>query len=262
VDLRENLKASGWRQGVVLQADSKGYIQSGRKEIGYLVLSQTCDCLSPDFEKEPCFEVLPLKKIKQPNSSAYTKRIGPRHIRFLVTQNGVEVWVEAQMHKIQFVARTFHDELSFNTDITLSEECLRDVINWRAAKYTRTAFPDSFENIFRDDEFLTGFTDLVEEEHPLIDSLLIKISPFKEIDSSVEEYEIELRLMILPETALQEKSLEKLDRLAIRIETYLDKHSLFDTPKCFVKSYEDMNLFESRFFHDFTRYDYLSFGEE
>ena len=57
--LRHELKDAGWKQGVILQPEG---ISDDKDTIGFLVISQTCDCINPNFVKEPYLELLPLKK--------------------------------------------------------------------------------------------------------------------------------------------------------------------------------------------------------
>ena len=258
---RTQLLAEGWQQGVILDPSSKN-IEPVRKALGYLVLSQTCDCLTESAE-EKFFEVLPLRTAKKPNARQYRRRISPRIIRFAISHDGEECWVEAKMSDIQWIPREKHADYIFSKTLNIGGS-LNDVISWRASKYTRTAFPDAFENVFRDPVFLDGFTTLIEEQDTQIDALLINIDPFDRdiVNFTEEQYEIELRLMILPELCGDAKILNKLEDLALRIEAYLDQSEAFRAPQCFVVSYEDMNLYERAVFSDFTRYDYLSFGED
>ena len=95
----------------------------------------------------------------------------------------------------------------------------------------------------------------------VIDSLLISISPFDEIDEG-DCYEMQLHLLVVPNVMGQSDILESLKSAAVAIEKLFATSSAFDSPKCTVTSLDKMTLWKARKFLDFSRYDYLSFGKE
>lgn len=260
-DLRQRLIDAGWRQGVVLLPGPllpAGSSAAG-ETMGFVVLSQTCDCLNPDFSKEPHLELLPLEKIGgQPDSSLKNGR-NPRQIQFQIQESGQEIWVNARIADIFPVNRQHQERLALSQDCSLTRATLEDLIHWRAQRYVRTAFPDSFETAFL--PISKKFGKLVSRQEQHIDSLLISLSPFEEIGEG-ECYEMQLRLMVNPLVMGQPTVVAQLKEMAEKIEKLFGTSSWFESPQCSVSGLNEMTLWEARNFWDFTRYDYLSFGQD
>ncbi len=254
-DLRQILIDKGWRQGVIVSPGHFGHQDS----IGCLVLTQTCDCINPDFQKEPHLELLPLEKLTENPNSQLKNGKNPRQIHFQIQENGREIWVSAKIADIFQFDRAEHTSLTFASYYTLSRSSLDRLIHWRAQRYLRTAFPDSFELAFR--SFAEHFRKKIENHESKIDSLLISLLPFKELEDG-DRYEIQLHLMVTPLIMAQPETVQALQGLSKEIEQLLAESPAFDSYSCSVACLDEMNLWDARKFVDFTRYDYLSFGIE
>ena len=136
---------------------------------------------------------------------------------------------------------------------------LSDLILWRAQRYLRTAFPDSFENAFY--PLHKTFGKEVAKCEGDIESILISILPFEELEDE-ERYEIQLHFMVTPNVMRQLESMQGLKHLSENIQKLFADSPEFDAPICSVTCLDEMNLWEARKFIDFSRYDYLSFGKE
>ena len=263
-DLRERLIAAGWKQGVILDPRSlqEAGIEGADGAMGFLVLTQTCDCINPDFEKEPYLELLPLvprsTKSGRPDR-AYENGINPREIHFWITLNGERICAVSRIRDIQLIQRHGIEAFQFSAEIGISREEIDDIIEWRAARYSRTAFPEAFETAFR--SIKTGFNEIIVRNESAIESLLIRISPFEEIGQD-DCYEIQLHLMVTPSVMGKPELVETLKRAAEEIEELFARCDAFGTMECAVTSLDKMSLWESRKLLDFSRYDYLSFGKE
>ena len=263
-DLRERLIAAGWRQGVILEPGSlqAADIAVAGDEIGFFVLTQTCDCINPDFEKEPYLELLPLvlrgTKKGKPDPDFENGR-NPREIHFWITLNGDQKCVVSRIKDIQLIKRKSIEGFRFSEDIGISREEVDDIVEWRAARYSRTAFPEAFETAFR--SIKEGFTEIIGKNQSAIESLLIKISPSGEIEEG-DCYEIRLHLMVEPTVMGQAEVIESLEGSAKQIEELFSTCGAFGTTECAVSNLGEMTLWEARGLLDFSRYDYLSFGKE
>ena len=263
-DLRERLIAGGWKQGVILEPASlqqAGVARNG-DAVGFLVLTQTCDCINPDFGKEPHLELLPLllRKTRRGNPDPdYENGRNPREIHFWITLKGEQKCAVAQIKEIQLAEREMIEVFRFSEEIVISREAIDDIIEWRAARYSRTAFPESFEMAFK--AITANFGDIIARHESVIYSLLISISPFAEIEEG-DCYEIELHLMVTPSVMGQPETIEALKNSAREIEELFATSPFFDSPKCSVTCLGEMNLWDARKLLDFSRYDYLSFGKE
>jgi hypothetical protein len=263
-DLRERLIAAGWKQGVILEPSSLQ--QNGIKVVGgamgFLVLTQTCDCINPDFEKEPYLELLPLlpreTKKGKPDPD-FENGINPREIHFWITLKGERKCVVSRIKDIQLIKRHGIEALRFSEGIGISREEIDDIIEWRAARYSRTAFPEAFETAFR--AIKEGFNEIIIRNESAIESLLIQISPFEEIYEG-DCYEIQLHLMVTPSVMGKPEMIETLKRSAKEIETLFATCDAFTSTECAVTNLDEMSLWKARKLLDFSRYDYLSFGKE
>ena len=254
-DLRQNLIDAGWRQGVILEPDGFGADDA----CGMLVLNQTCDCINPDFEKEPYLELLPLERIADGPDPALMNGRNPREIHFQVLERGSELWVRAKVSRIHQHERRNLDQLRFAPELTVSPGTLDDLIQWRAERYSRAAFPDAFERAFG--KFSKKFGRIVSRHENDIDSLLVALSPWGEVVED-EPYEIWIRLMVTPEVFGQPGRVKPLQEACSRIEELFAASPWFECLECAVVSLAKMSLWDKRRFMDFTRYDYLSFGQE
>ena len=254
-EVRRALKDAGWQQGVILAPGPFAHPNAS----GFLVLNQTCDCLNDDFVKEPYLELLPLVKLTSQPDSRLKGGQNPRQIHFEIEENGVNIWVSAGIAEIIQFGRAEHASLAFARGFALSESALEDLILWRAQRYLRPAFPDSFENAFR--PLAKNFGKEIAKCEGDINSLLISILPFEELKDE-ECYEIQLHFMVTPSVMRQPESMQVLKSLSEKIQSIFADSPKFDFPQCQVTSMDEMSLWSARNFLDFSRYDYLSFGKE
>jgi hypothetical protein len=254
-EVRQALKDAGWRQGVILAPGPFAHPNAS----GFLVLNQTCDCLNDDFLKEPYLELLPLMKLTNKPDSRLKDGQNPRQIHFEIEENGVNIWVSASIANIFQFDRAEHASLTFAGGFALSKSSLEDLIFWRAQRYLRPAFPDSFEDAFR--LLSKNFGREIAKCEGYIDSLLISILPFEELKDE-ECYEIQLHFMVTPSVMRQPESMQVLHSLSENIQRLFAGSSKFDSPRCEITSLDEMSLWSARNFLDFSRYDYLSFGKE
>jgi hypothetical protein len=263
-ELRQRLIAGGWKQGVILDTSSleKAGVTGLEDSIGYLVLTQTCDCINPDFVKEPHLELLPLMlrntKKGRPDPN-YENGKNPREIHFWITFHGEQKCVVSRIKDIQLVNREAIEDFRFSENILISPGCIDDIIEWRAARYSRTAFPEAFETAFR--AISERFGEIIERHESTIDSLMISISPPGEIVEG-DGYEIHLHLMITPAVMGQPEATEALKKSAKELEELFTTCSAFAFAECKVSNLDDLTLWKARTLLDFSRYDYLSFGKE
>lgn len=187
-EVRQALKDAGWRQGVILAPGPFGHADA----FGFLVLNQTCDCLNDDFVKEPYLELLPLVKLTSQPDSRLKGGQNPRQIHFEIEEKGGNIWVSASIAEIIQFDRAEHASLVFAGGFSLLKSALEDLILWRAQRYLRPAFPDSFENAFR--PLAKNFGKEIAKCEGDINSLLISILPFEELKDE-ECYEIQLHFL-------------------------------------------------------------------
>lgn len=256
-ETRQKLIDAGWRQGVILEP--AGVLADRGDCIGFLVLTQTCDCINPSFEKEPHLELLPLKEISGKENRQFANARNPRQIQFQIEENGEKKWVEAKISEIFNFARQDHEELTVSSQFSMTPLNLDDLVVWRAARYIRTAFPDKFVQAFS--SLSKQFSKKVKRSESLIDSLLISLDPFEEIAEG-DFYELQVSLLVDPLVMGVQENASILKDLAIELKKILAASPHFHEPQCAVRSLKDMSLYDRRQYLDFTDYDYLSFGSD
>lgn len=254
-ELRQRFIDAGWCQGGVVEPGAFGHAEA----CVFLVLNQTCDCINPKIENEPWLELLPLVKLTGKPDSRLKNGKNPRQIHFKIRENGKEVWVGARIAEIIQFDRSEQLSLRIASDFMLPQAVLEDLIQWRAERYLRTAFPDGFENAFR--PLTDRFAKAIGAHERKIDSILISLTPFAELEDG-ESYEIVMHLMIEPAVMARTADVEALGNVASALRSVLEASPAIASAACHVNSLDMMTLWEAKRFLDFTRYDYLSFGQD
>lgn len=260
--LREQLIERGWGQGVILDPDA--IAPKHNDVVGYLVLTQTCDCINSSFDKEPHLELLPLKEVTGNPDKSIANGRNPRMIQFQIHRGGQNYWVEATISEIITVPRSAHESYHFSALLEIGSS-LDAIIAWRVARYARTAFPETFVGSFRaiSSKFGKRIERLIKskEDDQFIRSLLLSLEPFDDLEEG-DVYEFQLLLVVHPNVLGAEGNAQELKLLAEDLTKILEKVERFYEPECRVISMKDMTLLQREAYLDFTHYDYLSFGEE
>jgi hypothetical protein len=254
---REALIAAGWRQGAVIDRE---HASPDHPAGHFVILNQTCDILNGSLSAEPTVELLPLflKPGKNKPDPNLANGFNPRKIDFEVTLHGKAKWHSANIGGLVFLPREKLLECLPSGAATVEAGTLASLLNWRIARYTRTAFPESFEKAWKKKKDDLG--QAVASGDHLIDSMLISLEPFDEI-SPDEQYVIEIILLVTPPIYSNPVSVLALQRVARDLQAHLGEISEFISPKCVVLPLDEVSLWDRRKYRDFSRYDYLSFGE-
>jgi hypothetical protein len=259
--LRKTLMELGWRQGMIL--DPQQGLLEHKGSNGFIVLNQTCDCISDDLENEPFFEVLPFTKLTEQPESMLINGRDARRIHFLLEENSTPIWVSSRMADIYFVSRSKHAELQFSKSFSQTAKLLDGLITWWTARYLRPAFPDDFERALEKplEKPLKKIGKILKRHDDLIEQILIGLEPQADLVEG-EMYEVQLKLMDSPSVYADSEGTKKLNQFSQDIESHLRKVEVFDAPTCSVESLADMSLWDRENFLDFSRYNYLSFDDE
>lgn len=255
---RDALMAAGWKQGAVIDRE---HVSEGHSAAHFVILSQTCDILNGSLVAEPTVELLPivLKPGKNKPDRNLANGVNPRKIEFQVAVKGQLKWHSANISGLYFLPRQRLIGCSPSDIVSVDPGTLSSLLNWRIARYTRTAFPEAFEKAWKTNQVeLKGA--ITAHEH-LIDSMLISLDPFDEITTG-EQYEVEIILLIEPQIYADPSHALALAEVASNLRAQLDTIPDFIFPSCAVLPLDGLTLWDRRKFLDFSRYDYLSFGGE
>lgn len=257
-DLRERIKERGWKQGSIIAASDLSIDPNPFSH--YLILSQTCDVLCHNLKSEPNVELLPLKILpKQKPDKNLFNGFNPRRIQFQFNLNNKPTWVESGIKDLILLPRKELLDKSPCPDASILPQNLRDLCLWRAARYLRPAFPENFEEAFK--LIKEDFKELAEEHHLLIDSMLIHYEPSGELATG-EKYELQILLLMKPKDHHARASLDKINETALSMKKLLETVPDFDSPTVKIRSLDSLTLWEAASYIDWSRYDYLSFGED
>lgn len=254
---RDTLIAAGWAQGATID---RQHVDPGHPAEYFVILSQTCDILNGSLSAEPTVELLPI--ILKPGENKPDKNLAnglnPRKIEFQVAIKGKPKWHSAEIPALILLPREKLLTCLPSVAAILPSETLNGLLNWRIARYTRTAFPEAFEKAWKNQK--DDLANAITAHDDLIDSMLIALDPFDEITDG-DYYEVEIILLIRPQIFADPTHSETLKQVSEEIQTHLTAIPEFAEPHCAVQSLASMNLWDRRKFVDFSRYDYLSFGQ-
>jgi hypothetical protein len=254
---RNTLIAAGWAQGAIIDRE---HVAPDHPAEYFVILSQTCDILNGSLSAEPTVELLPivLKPGKNKPDKNLANGFNPRKIDFQVTIKRQPKWHSAEIPALILLPREKLLICRPSVDALLPPETLNGLLNWRIARYTRTAFPEAFEKAWKKQK--ENLLNAITARDDLIDSMLISLDPFDEINEG-DYYEVEIILLIRPQIFADPTHSKSLKQVSEEIQTHLSAIPEFAEPHCAVQSLASMNLWDRRKFVDFSRYDYLSFGE-
>lgn len=148
--------------------------------------------------------------------------------------------------------------LAVKNDFSISPQVLKDLCLWRAARYLRPAFPEAFEKAFREQS--KKFKKIVEQNHQGIDRILIDYQPRDEITSD-DHYEIKVVFLMRPENFKSPPLLDAIQKIADDSQKLLNGIQAFEKVVCNVESLAGFSLWDANGYLDWSRYDYLSFGD-
>lgn len=195
MDVRSKLIASGWRQGALIfnfkedDFNTHAHIELDENDI-YVVISQTCDLINPDFNNEPFFEVLRISKTNSEPQNEYTGGKNSREIHFQIELDGEVTTFRALPYERFFVDRQLLN--SNSPDAYLTDETREMLSAWLIKRFSRAAFPDTYDQRWK------GRLKQIErviKRLKLIEDIYIKILPFEEVDDGTK-YQVEIYILM------------------------------------------------------------------
>ncbi len=133
----KKIQNNGWQQGKCLQINNP---EPPFEEPGfYILISQDCDIVNPDFNKESYVEFLFAKKIASINKSF--KNENPRILH--LETSSVKIEINA-VHCPIFLPRQQLITLIPCEEIFIDGENRTRLVGWKTNRYKRPAFPDTF----------------------------------------------------------------------------------------------------------------------
>lgn len=178
MDLHDELKKSGWRQGSVLTDNDYATLlpRDSCQDCDPIavVISHSCDLLNPKVDKFPKFEVAVAKILQSPDPN-FQRRRNPRVLHLPITINTDERWIELKIENRNFLDRALLRDREPDKARRLLERDRHDMALWVGGSYYRSALPDDFQNCLRGQK--KSLKKIYEEISPYVSDVLVSIYP-------------------------------------------------------------------------------------
>jgi hypothetical protein len=259
----QKIKVNLWKQGAFLFVDAntrisietpsmKDYLPEGL----YVVLTQDCDLLNSDPQKEPVAElILAYKKMQAKAQFLLGKN--PRTLYLELNTMEENYFLEFLPQNRFFIARS-HLESQIATDF-LDPKNLKVLIHWMTNRYKRPGFPHSFNQRLKD-KTDTIKKILDEYGHSTL-GLFIRLSTEEELSES-EIYSVYMVMLVEKSIREQEDKLEKIEKGFEKIIDLLSQvHGINLLEESEVQSMDRISAHEYSLLKQWD-FDYLSFSND
>lgn len=258
------IRAAGWRQGSVFLAaeasrDLREILSPAIDQFTHwIVLSQDCDLVHHSFTAEPHVELLGCNLVTEINGN-FTSGKNPRRIQLPITATGLgNVSIEAAVCDRFTIERRVLSSAFPSSIYRVCGGALDTLVDWVARRYTRSAFPDSFNRRLAPKH--RGFKKLLEERGSVLSGVWFGLSTFDELPDSAS-YSVAVRLVMAPEDY---ENAGKLDEALIAsgaMECALNACEGIVVTNISVVSEHDFSLAETKIYTPWDGFDYLSNSE-
>lgn len=250
----EKIKHNGWLQLSVLSEELQDAVNKDfsvnaiKKDDVLIVLSQSCDVLHHDFDKEPHIEVLVANKVEKFNKSFSDSR-HPRILQFYVNSDGNKILLQAESHnRIVFPRKLLADYVpKKNIKILLGDNVIP---MWIGKKYFRIALPDIFN--LRLKTQIKAIKKLMERGHEPIERFFLSINTFDELADD-QNYKIEILGVVSNKYKLSEAN-----NLMTKLEGIIKDCKGITASNFSARMDSDITLKVISYYVAWTPYDYLS----
>lgn len=245
----ERLRELGWRQGVILPAAHlletlpDGSAVSGEHHL--LVVSQSCDLVHHDLEKEP-HAVFLLLRSHDVTSAEFAHGRNPRVLHF--TGPDGKCFEAIAWHQITISRKRLLEPLPEGTTKLFGSD-LRVVTGWLAKRFTRIAFPDDFNDALRFQE--GAIRKMMKKRHHLFSEILLRVEPFEDLEAG-ETYKLICYLLMPPEIHDNPRELAAARLVAAKLEEVFEKSGI-EVLACSPVSEVDLSYAEIK---ELVRWDY------
>jgi hypothetical protein len=220
----------------------------------FVLLSQDCDILHPDFENEPTVEFHIARPVPELDGNLLHAK-NPRRLQFKMADAQYEI----RIHDRHSAPRTCLLN-RIPQEPPLGEDLTRMIVNWTAKRYTRSAFPDAFnERLEASKRQMAKIRDALKREGTVISGIFLQVDPPDEIEPN-EIYRIILRLTVREEDLERPGVEDQAIALADVIRKAFAQIDGIEVEDCRFVSEADFSIADLRTAMRWD-YDYLSFRD-
>ncbi len=259
----QKIKANRWKQGALLftegntristkTASKQDYLPAGL----YIILTQDCDLLNPDLQKEPVAELILAYKITHVDPQ-YLSGKNPRVLHLELSPLEGSYFLELFPQNRFFVARNYLENKAATEFV--ADKNLRILINWVVKRYKRPGFPDSFNQRLRNK--INDIKKILDKYGHNTRGLFIRLSTEKELPEN-QIYEVSVMLLVEKSIYEQTEELEKIQIGFNKVTVLLSQIqgiNLLDDSE--VQSMDDISAHQYGLLKPLD-FDYLSFSNE
>lgn len=196
-DERDIFKSNGWRQFCILRScDHESLCEHAHftpdEQNLLLIISQTCDLVN-STDKEPFIEVACLRPLDRAPSLENSHGKNSRCFELTLTINGSSNHYYLLAHERFFVRHGLLLALK-PFAIVNADDVKDELIKWIIARYSRTAFPDSFDLRWKARK---KQIEKVIKKLKLVQDIYVRILPFEELDDTAD-YNLDILLLMDP----------------------------------------------------------------
>lgn len=268
------IKMRGWRQGCVLTQDLlKILLREQFSTLPYrsaneinsesglgIVISQDCDVVSSDYEKEPYIEILLSKQV--PNSTQLNEyRYGraPRMLIFDVQMDEDLRTYAASIHDRFRIPRQYLESYAPDTSRKIAPDQKRIIILWLVKRYSRKAFPDEFNERLK--PYREKLKKFAKRNNEYLSAIRIRIEPFDEVEKN-KSYQVNVILQVDQRKIAEFDPPPNFDKISADFEMILGECEGIEVDGCEIVMEEDCSLTDAKEFPVWDSFDYLSLSSD
>lgn len=216
---RNTFIENGWRQFCILCPNAHGsllehaHIAVEDKDL-LLVVTQTCDLVN-DISTEPFFEVACLHPLDRAPTNEYLHGRNSRRLELTLEIQGAKQHYYMQAHERFFVRHSILKEKEIVPYDSIQDENTKNLlIKWLIGRYSRPAFPDTFDQRWKRREKQIK---KIIKQLELVQDIYIRLDPFNELAED-QAYEITVLLLMDNENFDNPTIYKKYDNLRKKLE--------------------------------------------
>jgi len=250
MDDADAIREKGWRQGSALLPDSlpgdcvfEPGLPAASHDALFLVLTQDCDLVQADFEKEPFAEVIRAVPVESADGNLlYGKN--PRRLHFQIG----EITYAASCHERSRISRKHLAHCLPSAAHALHPHTIDLLREWVAKRYTRPAFPDAFNERVRQGKNGRAIRKLLEGAGHCFQDLYLSCDPSDCELGTGEPY----RIMVWPTMGSEDHEDDDLRKAATKacvdLEALLQKCAGISVEACSLRHEGQITLDDLRYF--------------
>lgn len=168
-----------WRQGHALPSKAAAAFglshHSHPDETLVLVVSHDCDLANANLDVEPDVEVIVGRALPKPDGN-YAWGKTPKTLHLEVACDGVQVFVELQARRKVTLPKTALAAFAPREDFALDATGVAVLRSWLASRYSRAAFPDTFNRRLETTGFAKRLAKILAADGELISFIYFDLS--------------------------------------------------------------------------------------